>query len=145
MSLNIRARDLDAARHERFDRIGHVVRLIDHVGGIEPFDARELCIDQLVEDQKKLKGLDRSRIEVIVSVLAVVEMEAAELAELDDLATMSSTFTFGAWWPRSRRASARAARARARSSWCPSRSQRRIERRLIQKVLDAAAGVGQRR
>ena len=33
--LHVRTNKLDGARHQRLDRIGHVVRLVEHVGGIE--------------------------------------------------------------------------------------------------------------
>jgi hypothetical protein len=59
------------------------VGLVEHVGGIEARQLLDLGFDQLVEDQEQLEGLDRSGVEVVVAVLAVVEVEARELAELD--------------------------------------------------------------
>jgi hypothetical protein len=59
------------------------VRLIEHVGRVEARRAVELGVDQLVEDQEQLEGLDRARVEVVVAVLAVVEVETGQLAELD--------------------------------------------------------------
>ena len=42
-----------------------------------------LGIHQLVEDQEQAVGVDRAGVEVVVAVLRIVEVEAAELAELD--------------------------------------------------------------
>jgi hypothetical protein len=50
---------------------------------VKTLHARALGIDELVENQEQLKGLHRPGIEVVVSVLAVVEMEPAELSELN--------------------------------------------------------------
>ena len=42
-----------------------------------------LGVDQLVEDEEQPVGVDRAGVEVVVAVLRIVEVEAAELAELD--------------------------------------------------------------
>ena len=72
-----------ALRHQALDRVGDVVRLVEHVRRVEVLGAAVLGIDQLVEDQEQPEGVDRAGIEVVVAVLRVVEVEAAELAELD--------------------------------------------------------------
>src|SRR5262245_19661899 len=84
MSLYIRTSQLDSARHERLDRIGHIVRLIQHVGRVEPRQVRELRVHELVENQEQLKRLDRAGIQIVIPILTVIEMKAAELAELDE-------------------------------------------------------------
>src|SRR5215207_8601762 len=82
--LDVGARQLHGARHQGLDRVGHVVRLVEHVGRRELLDLRQLGVHQLVEDEEELEGLDRARVEVVVAVLRVVEVEAGELAELDE-------------------------------------------------------------
>ncbi len=78
--------------HQRFDerrtdglrrgqqalhRIGNVVRLVDHVGGIEWRAPILLGDDQFIEYQKQLVRIDRARIQIIVAVFRVVEMKSA--------------------------------------------------------------------
>src|SRR5258708_4328482 len=59
-----------------------VVRLIDHVaGGARGLGAQpgaEAGGDQLVEDEEQLVGVDGARDQVVVPVLAVIEVEAAQ-------------------------------------------------------------------
>ncbi len=81
--LRIGAADFVGAVDQAFDRVGDVVRLVDHVRRIEVVDAALFGIDQLVEDQEQAVGLDRAGVEVVVAILGIVEVEAAELAELD--------------------------------------------------------------
>ena len=84
---------------------------------------RPFGIDELVENQEQLKRLDRSRIEVVVSVLAVVEVKPAELAELnqprDDQLDVDVRRVMAEIDERER--ADRRVRARSSSS-CPSRS-----------------------
>ena len=51
--------------------------------GIEARRAGKLRVDQLVEDEEELVGIDRAGIEIVVAVFRIVEVEAAELLELD--------------------------------------------------------------
>src|SRR2546421_1131015 len=74
--LHIRPDQLDATRHQRLDRVGDVVRLIESVRGCKPWNVRKLGIDELVEDEEQLKRLDRSRVQIVIAVLTIVEMEA---------------------------------------------------------------------
>jgi len=53
------------------------------MGGVEAWRLACLCVDQFVEDQEQAIGIDAACIQVVITVFAVVEMEAAELAELD--------------------------------------------------------------
>ena len=53
-------------------------------------------IDQLVEDQEKLERLDRAGVQIVVAVLAVVEMKAASLPNWISRATIISILTLGA-------------------------------------------------
>src|SRR3712207_8285800 len=39
--------------------VGDVVRLVEHVGRVEAFDAFQLGVHQFVEDEEELEGLDR--------------------------------------------------------------------------------------
>ena len=50
---------------------------------MEILGAAQLGIDQFVEDQEQPVGIDRAGVEVVVAIFGIVEMEAAELAELD--------------------------------------------------------------
>ncbi len=65
---------------ERLDRILQVVALINHVGRGSVEHARLGRVNQLVEDQKELIRFDRAGYQIVVAVLRVVEVEAAELA-----------------------------------------------------------------
>src|SRR5581483_602151 len=82
--LNISPHQFDGAHHQRLDRISDVVRLVEHVRRIEIRNLAEFRIDQFVEDEEQLKRLDRSRVEIVVTVLAVVEMKAGEFTELNE-------------------------------------------------------------
>ena len=80
--LCVSAGELDRARHQALDRVGHVVRLIEHVRGLQ----RHLApggVGQLVEHQEQPVRIDRARIQVIVAVFRVVEVEAAEPPGMD--------------------------------------------------------------
>jgi hypothetical protein len=57
------------------------VRLVDHVAGAESVTRVQFCLDQFVENQEQLVRIDRARIEIVVTIFAVVEMEPAQLAE----------------------------------------------------------------
>ena len=58
-------------------------------------------LDELVEHQEELIRVDRSAVEVVVAVLAVVEVEPAELPNWIRRDTIISMFVVGAWCPRS--------------------------------------------
>ena len=57
--------------------------LVEHVRRVEVLGAAQLGIDQLVEDQEQPERIDRAGVEVVVAIFGIVEVEAAELAELD--------------------------------------------------------------
>ncbi len=57
--------------------------LVDHVGRMETLRATMLRVDQFVEDEEQAIGVDRAGIEIVVAIFRIVEVEAAELAELD--------------------------------------------------------------
>ena len=59
------------------------MRLVEHVGRIEAVDLTRLRVDQLIEDQEDPERIDGAGVEVVVAVLRVIEVEPAELAELD--------------------------------------------------------------
>ena len=88
--LHVGAHHFHRAGHQRLERIGDVVRLVEHVGRREARDALELGVDQLVEDQEQLERLDRSAVEIVVAELAVVEVEAAERAAAESAARRSA-------------------------------------------------------
>src|SRR6185369_2279439 len=54
-----------------------------HVCWIEIRSAVQLGIHQLVKNEKELKGFDRSRIKIVVTILAVVEMKTRQLTKLN--------------------------------------------------------------
>ena len=58
------------------------VRLVEHIGRVECRAFTLGRIGQLVKHQEQLERIDAARIEVVVAVLAVVEVEATEFAEL---------------------------------------------------------------
>ena len=78
--LRVGALQLDGAVHQTFDRIGDIVRLIEHVRRPQRADAAPLGIHQLVEDQKQPVRIDRACIQIVIAVFRVVEVKAAELA-----------------------------------------------------------------
>ena len=57
--------------------------LVEHVGRIEAVGAAQFGIDQFVEDEEQPVGIDRAGIEIVVAIFGIVEVEAAELPELD--------------------------------------------------------------
>ncbi len=59
------------------------MRLVEHVGGREARRSAGIGIDQLVEHQEQLERVDGAAVEIVVAIFAVVEMEAAQPAELD--------------------------------------------------------------
>jgi hypothetical protein len=71
------------ARDQALDWIGDIVRLVDHVGGMEIFHAAIFRIDQFVEHKEQPVGVDRAGIQIVIAILGIVEMEAAEFLELD--------------------------------------------------------------
>src|SRR6185369_3193258 len=83
MRLHVRAHQLNRAHHQRLNRVSDVVRLVQHVCRIEIRNAVELRINELVKNEKELKRFDRSRIEIVVPILAVVEMKTRELTKLN--------------------------------------------------------------
>ena len=68
-SLGVGALSLHRRGHQAFDRIGHVMRLIEHVGRIETRRAAVARVDQLIEDKEQTKWIDRPRVEIVVAVL----------------------------------------------------------------------------
>ena len=76
--LRIGALQFDGAGHEALDRVGDIVRLVEHVRRLEVRRLRELGFHQFVEHQEQPERLDRAGVEIVVAVLRVVEMEAAE-------------------------------------------------------------------
>ena len=81
--LRIGALQLDRRQDQALDRVGHVVRLVEHVGGIERPAPALGRVDQLVEDPEKPERIDRAGIQIVVAVFRIVEMESAELADTD--------------------------------------------------------------
>ena len=78
--LNIGAGDFHGGGHQAFDRIGHIVALVDHIGEAQVFG---LGIDQFVEHQEQAERVDGACVKVVVAVLAVVEVEACQFAGMD--------------------------------------------------------------
>jgi hypothetical protein len=58
---------------------------VEAVGLVQRFS-----IDQLVEDEEQAVGVDRAGVEVVVAIFRIVEVEAAELPELDQPGRRSS-------------------------------------------------------
>ena len=55
--LHVCTRDLDRARHQRLQGVGHVVRLVEHVGGRETGHARSSASTSSLKIRKSWKGL----------------------------------------------------------------------------------------
>ena len=73
-------RDLHCVRrlHQVFQRILEIVALVDHVRDVR--HATSAGIQQFEEDQEELVRLDAAGRQVVVAVLAVVEVKASELS-----------------------------------------------------------------
>ena len=93
--LGVGLLQVDHAEHHRLDLRLDVVRLVDRQARQRPSPR------QLAEDQEQLERVDRADDQVVVGVLAVVEVEAAEPALVGSSATICSTLVPCAWWPRS--------------------------------------------
>ncbi len=138
--LHVRPHQLRGARHQRLDGVGHVVGLVEHVGGVEARHRRKLGVHQLVEDEEELERLDGARVQVVVAVLAVVEMEAGQLSELDQAGDDHLDVDVGCVVPQVDQGEgplpelADAVVARA-----PVVDHRRVEGRLVELVLDEEA------
>ncbi len=81
--LRVGPRHLHRRLHEALDRVGDVVRLIEHIGGIESGRPARPRVDELVENEKQTERVDGAGIEVVVAVFGIVEMEAGEAAGAD--------------------------------------------------------------
>ena len=68
MRLHTGALDFDRRDYQALDRVGDVVRLVDHVGGTEIRRIAQLRVDQLIEDEEELVGVDGAGIEIVVAV-----------------------------------------------------------------------------
>ena len=81
--LRISALHLNGGLHEALNRVGNIVALVEHIGGREAL-ARAgglEClrrVNQFVKYQKQPERLDRPGVEIIVTIFAVVEMEARQ-------------------------------------------------------------------
>ena len=76
--LRVGTLQLDGAGHQALDRVGHVVRLVEHVRRAEIRGPGELGLHQLVEHQEQPERLDRAGVQIVVAVFRIVEMESAE-------------------------------------------------------------------
>ena len=62
------------------------MRLIDHIGDATGVGvAFNTCTNDLIEDAEEFKGVQRTNDQVVVSVLAVVEMEAPQPVLIEQL------------------------------------------------------------
>ncbi len=77
----IGALHLHRGHHQAFDRVGDVMRLVQHMGGVEAGGI--LVLHQLVEHEEQTVGVDGPGIQIVVAIFAVVEVEAAEFAKAD--------------------------------------------------------------
>ncbi len=60
------------------------MRLVQHMRRLEARRAAQLGIHQLIEDQEQAERIDRAGVEIVVAIFRIVEMEAAQPAELDE-------------------------------------------------------------
>src|SRR5215213_3448132 len=142
MRLHVCAHKLDGTRHQRLHRVRDIMRLVKHVDRGEVLNALQLGVNQLIENQKELEGLDGARVQIIVAVLAIVKMEARQLAELyetrddhlyvDVRRMMAQINQRESLWPKL---------ARAVIADSPIIDDRRIERWLVELMLDKQAPV----
>ncbi len=135
--LDVGAREFRGARHQGLDGVCDVVRLVEHVGRVEALDTCQLRVHQLVEDEEELEGLDRAGVEVVVAVLRVVEVEAGELAELDEARDDHLDVDVRRVVAEVHEAERlRPQLARAVIAHAPVVDDRRVEGRLVELVLD---------
>src|ERR1035437_1548967 len=95
MSLDIGPRYLDRTCYERLDRIGNVVRLVEHIRRIKSRRIAQFGVDQFVKDKEQLKWFYRTGVKIIIAIFAVIEMKTAELSELDK--TRHDLFNIYVW------------------------------------------------
>ena len=67
-SLRLGALRFRCGNDQALDRIGNVVRLIEHVGWIKAPRPSDTGIDQLVEHEEQAERVDRAGVEVIVAI-----------------------------------------------------------------------------
>ena len=60
------------------------MRLVDHVGGGEVLRLPHLRIDEFIEDKEQAEGIDGAGVEIVVAILRVIEVEAGQLAHMDE-------------------------------------------------------------
>src|SRR3984885_8060711 len=66
--LRIGALRFQSRNNQALDRIGHVMRLIEHVGRIEPRRAADAGVNELVENEEQAEGVDRAGVEIVVAI-----------------------------------------------------------------------------
>ena len=146
--LRVGALHLHGADHQALDRVGDVVRLVDHVGGVE---ARRAALSSASTSSLKTRNSRYGSIEPASRssspYLRVVEVEAAELAELDQPRDDHLDVDVRRVVAEVDEAEGLRAELAARQVvGAPVLHHRRVERRLVELVLDEDAPVvGQRR
>ncbi len=82
--LRIGALHFDRRLHQAFNRVGDIVALVQHVRRVEALGLVDLGIHQLIEHQEQPVGIDGTGIKIVIAIFGIVEVEAAQLAELDE-------------------------------------------------------------
>ena len=142
MRLNISSSQLDRAHHQGLDRIGDIMRLIEHVCRAEVGHPAQFGVNQFVEDQEKLERFYRARIQIVIAVLAVVEMKPRKFAELDQAGDNHFNINVGSVVAEVDQAERLGPKlARAVVARPPIVDYRRVEGRLVEFVLQKHAPV----
>ena len=66
--------------HQAFDGVGDVVALIQHVHWIEV--GVRFGFDQFIKDKEQAIRINAASVQIVITVLAVIKVKAAEFAEL---------------------------------------------------------------
>src|SRR5581483_656180 len=82
--LGVCSCELDGADDETLNGISDVMRLVEHMSQSGICCAATLGVNQFVEDEKQLKRIDRPRIEVIITVLGIIEVESTEAPRVNE-------------------------------------------------------------
>ena len=140
--LHVRTHELDGARHQRLDRIGHVMRLVEHVRGIETRQRSSSASTSSLNTRNSWNGFTDPASRSSSPNLLSLKWNPPSLPNWMRRATICS-ISCSARDARDRPARTRAAPARARSiARAPVAEDHRVERRFVRFVLEKQAPAG---
>ena len=82
--LGVAALRFERRKHQALDRVGDVVRPVEHMGRVEVGRPALRRVDEFVERPEQAERIDRARVEVVVAVFRIVEMKARQASDADE-------------------------------------------------------------